>query len=243
MQRRNAEHLPIPTWKRVLDVLSIICVLPVLLPLMLLIALAIKMLSSGPVLFKQERIGYMGRRFTCLKFRTMVVNADSAIHQGYFTQLMTSNVPMIKMDAQGDPRLIRCGAVLRSSGLDELPQVLNVLWGEMSLVGPRPCLPYEHEKYLPRYKKRYETLPGLTGFWQVNGKNKTTFRKMIAMDIWYAKNKSIALDLCIILKTIPTVMALVMEPRPTTKAMPADRLFSLSKAPRSLVEQRVSSLK
>ena len=81
----------------------------------------------------------------------------------------------------------------------------------MSLVGPRPCLPYEHEKYLPRYKKRYETLPGLTGFWQVNGKNKTTFRKMIAMDIWYAKNKSVTLDLWIIFKTIPTVIALVME--------------------------------
>ena len=242
-QRINSvQHLPIPTWKRVLDVLCIISVLPVLLPLMLLIALVIKMLSRGPVLFKQERIGYMGRRFTCLKFRTMVVNADSAVHQGYFTQLMTSNAPMIKMDAKGDPRLIRCGALLRSSGLDELPQVFNVLWGEMSLVGPRPCLPYEHDKYRPRYKKRYETLPGLTGFWQVNGKNKTTFRKMIAMDIWYAKNKSVTLDLWIILKTIPTVIALVMEPRLKPSATP-DRLISLGKAPRSMVNQRVSSMK
>ncbi len=240
-ETNSVDHLPIPTWKRALDIFCILFVMPVLLPLMVLIALAIKILSTGPVLFKQERIGYLGRRFTCLKFRTMVVNADSAVHQGYFTQLMTSNVPMMKMDVKGDPRLIRCGALLRSSGLDELPQVFNVLWGEMSLVGPRPCLPYEHEKYLPRYKKRYQTLPGLTGFWQVNGKNKTTFRKMIAMDIWYAKNKSVMLDIWIILKTIPTVIALVMESHPKPSA-PADRLLSLGKAPRSFVDRRRRSV-
>lgn len=201
----------IPVWKRILDTLCIICLLPLLLPLMLLIAGMIKVISAGPVFFRQQRIGFLGQRFMCLKFRTMIVNADTAVHQGYLNQLMSSNEPMTKMDAKGDPRLIRFGALLRSSGLDELPQVFNVLRGEMSLVGPRPCLPYEHEKYLPRHKKRYETLPGLTGFWQVNGKNKTTFREMIAMDLWYAKNKSVAVDLWIILKTVPALFIQIQE--------------------------------
>jgi hypothetical protein len=118
---------------------------------------------------------------------------------------------MTKMDAKGDPRLIRCGAILRSSGLDELPQLINVLRGEMSIVGPRPCLPYEYNNYRPRYKKRLETLPGLTGFWQVNGKNKTTFRQMIAMDVWYAKNKSALVDVWIMWRTFPTLFSQVRE--------------------------------
>jgi exopolysaccharide production protein ExoY len=209
----SVEHFQVPAWKRVLDVICILCVVPILVPLMMLISLLIKLSSPGPVFFKQQRIGYLGQRFMLLKFRTMVVNADIGAHQNHLDHLISSNAPMIKMDATGDSRLIRFGALLRSSGLDELPQLINVLRGEMSLVGPRPCLPYEHDKYLPRHKKRYETLPGLTGFWQVNGKNKTTFREMIAMDLWYAKNKSVAIDLWIMFRTVPALFAQIREMR------------------------------
>lgn len=207
----SQSELRIPAWKRGLDIACILFLLPLLLPLMLIIAAMIKVCSDGPVFFRQERVGFLGKRFMCLKFRTMVVNADTAVHQGYLNHLMTSNAPMTKMDAKGDSRLIRCGALLRSSGLDELPQLINVLRGEMSIVGPRPCLPYEHENYRARCKKRYETLPGLTGFWQVNGKNKTTFREMIAMDLWYAKNKSLWVDLWIMFRTFPTLFSQIRE--------------------------------
>lgn len=211
MPRVASAHLRIPFWKRVLDIACILFLLPLLLPLMLAIAAIIKLSSSGPVFFRQERVGFLGKGFMCLKFRTMIVNADTSVHQGYLNQLMASNAPMTKMDAKGDPRLIRCGAILRSSGLDELPQLINVLRGEMSIVGPRPCLPYEYNNYRPRYKKRLETLPGLTGFWQVNGKNKTTFRQMIAMDVWYAKNKSALVDVWIMWRTFPTLFSQVRE--------------------------------
>jgi lipopolysaccharide/colanic/teichoic acid biosynthesis glycosyltransferase len=207
----SSAPLRVPFWKRVLDIACILFLLPLLLPLMLAIAAMVKLSSSGPVFFRQERVGFLGRGFMCLKFRTMIVNADTSVHQGYLNQLMTSNAPMTKMDAKGDPRLIRCGALLRSSGLDELPQLINVLRGEMSIVGPRPCLPYEYNNYRPRYKKRLETLPGLTGFWQVNGKNKTTFRQMIAMDVWYAKNKSALVDVWIMWRTFPTLFSQVRE--------------------------------
>jgi len=217
-QKENSlADLQVPVWKRILDIVCILLLLPLLLPLMLFIMSLIKLSSAGPVFFKQKRVGFLGQYFMCLKFRTMVVNAETNSHQGYLNQLMKSNAPMTKMDAKGDPRLIRFGALLRSSGLDELPQLINVLRGEMSIVGPRPCLPYEHENYLPRHKKRYETLPGLTGFWQVNGKNKTTFRQMIAMDLWYAKNKSAAVDLWIIYRTVPTLFSQIQEMRSRAK--------------------------
>jgi len=196
----------VPRWKRVLDVLCILAAAPVVLPLSFLVALAIKIVSPGPALFKQERIGYRGRRFICFKFRTMVVNADTEIHQGHLTHLMTSDRPMTKLDARGDSRLIPGGLWLRSLGLDELPQVLNVLRGEMSLVGPRPCLPYECEHYQPRHWGRFGTLPGLTGLWQVNGKNRTTFEQMMELDLCYVRDKSLLLDLKIILKTIPALL-------------------------------------
>lgn len=220
----SSETLQVPTWKRVLDLLCILAVLPILLPLMLLISLLIKVLSPGPILFKQQRIGFRGKEFPCLKFRTMVVNAETRSHQGHLADLMKSNAPMIKMDAKGDPRLIRFGSLLRSMGLDELPQIINVIRGEMSLVGPRPCLPYEHEKYLPRHKRRHDTLPGLTGLWQVNGKNRTTFRQMIAMDIWYAKNKNLALDIWIMSRTIPALFTQVKDLQNRNRK-PKDRII------------------
>ena len=193
-------------WKRLLDVVCILATAPVWVPLGLLIAAVIKVASPGPIFFQQERVGYLGRRFSCLKFRTMVVNADTTVHQGHLEQLMSSDRPMTKLDKAGDSRLIRCGLLLRTLGLDELPQLLNVLKGEMSLVGPRPCLPYEYEKYLPRHRMRCATLPGLTGLWQTSGKNRTTFEEMIDLDVHYASHKSLFMDLKIIVMTIPALM-------------------------------------
>src|SRR5260370_16181460 len=184
----------IPRWKRTLDIACVLLAAPFVIPLALLIALGIKLVSRGPILFKQQRIGYLGRRFPCLKFRTMVVDADTGIHAGHLNRLMSANCPMTKLDAAGDPRLIPGGRLLRSLGLDELPQLINVLRGEMSLVGPRPCLPYEYELYLPRHRQRCETLPGLTGLWQVSGKNETTFEEMIDLDIEYGEKQSLPLD-------------------------------------------------
>ena len=180
---------------------------------MMLIALIIRMVSAGPVLFKQERIGYLGGRFLCYKFRTMFVNADTGIHQGHLNQLMNSDAPMMKMDSQGDPRIIPFGRLLRASGLDELPQLINVLLGDMSLVGPRPCVAYEYEKYLPWQRERFNALPGLTGLWQVSGKNRTTFTEMMELDIKYTREKTLWLDLKIIFKTIPALLIQVWETR------------------------------
>jgi lipopolysaccharide/colanic/teichoic acid biosynthesis glycosyltransferase len=196
----------VPAWKRVLDIVCVIAAAPVWLPMALVIGALVKVVSPGPVLFRQERVGYRGRRFGCFKFRTMVVNADTAVHQGHLELLMNSNRPMTKLDKKGDARLIPCGLFLRTLGLDELPQLLNVLRGEMSLVGPRPCLPYEYERYLPRHRERCATLPGLTGLWQTSGKNKTTFEEMIDLDVHYAKHKSILMDLKIMLMTIPALL-------------------------------------
>jgi lipopolysaccharide/colanic/teichoic acid biosynthesis glycosyltransferase len=211
------EKCGLPRWKRTLDVAFILLVLPLLIPLAVLIAAVIRMVSEGPVLFQQERVGYLGKRFMCLKFRTMFVGSDAGIHQGHLNQLLSSNVPMVKMDAKGDSRIIPFGLLLRSSGLDELPQIINVLRGEMSLVGPRPCLQYESDKYLPWQKERFDAVPGLTGLWQVSGKNRTTFAEMIRLDIQYARNKNCWLDIKIIFKTIPALIIQIWDTRKKRK--------------------------
>jgi exopolysaccharide production protein ExoY len=202
-----AGELGIPVWKRLLDLFCILATAPLWLPVMLVIAVVIKIASPGPAFFQQERIGYRGRRFTCFKFRTMVVRADARVHQGHLSYLMGSNLPMKKLDAERDPRVIPCGLFLRSLGLDELPQLFNVLRGDMSLVGPRPCVPYEYENYAPHHRERFQAAPGLTGLWQVSGKNRTTFEEMISLDVYYAKNKSLLLDLKIIFKTVPAIVS------------------------------------
>lgn len=204
---RSSFQQAIPPWKRLLDLLLILLAAPILLPVMFLVAMIIKIASPGPALFRQERVGYLGQWFTCFKFRTMVVNADTGVHQGHLNRLMESNLPMKKLDSKGDKRLIPGGRILRSLGLDELPQIFNVLRGDMSLVGPRPCVPYEFEKYTERQRQRFEAAPGLTGLWQVSGKNRTTFEEMINLDLYYARNRSLWLDLKIILKTIPAIIA------------------------------------
>jgi lipopolysaccharide/colanic/teichoic acid biosynthesis glycosyltransferase len=125
---------------------------------------------------------------------------------------MTSNRPMSKLDGQ-DPRVIPCGIWLRALGLDELPQLINVFRGDMSLVGPRPCLNYEYEKYLPRHRGRCATLPGLTGLWQVNDKNNMTFEEMIDLDLQYVRTQSVGLDISILLRTIPAVVCQTYQVR------------------------------
>jgi lipopolysaccharide/colanic/teichoic acid biosynthesis glycosyltransferase len=197
--------------KRALDLFCLLLALPTLLPVMLALAALIKIVSPGPIFFKQDRIGFMGRRFRMVKFRTMRVNAETSTHQSHLKNLINSDTPMTKLDVKGDPRVIPCGSILRSSGLDELPQLINVLRGEMSLVGPRPCTPYEYEQFQPWHKQRFRALPGLTGLWQVSGKNRTTFNQMIELDIRYAKEWSLWMDMRIIALTVPVLLSQVKE--------------------------------
>ncbi len=203
----------IPLWKRVFDIVAIAMTWPVWLPLMVAIMLGIKFSSPGPLLYRQERVGLRGRRFMIFKFRTMKVNVETGVHETYFQRLIESDAPMTKLDSNGDSRLIRCGRFLRAAGLDELPQLFNVLRGEMSLVGPRPCTVQEFDHYLPWQRERVNASPGLTGYWQVNGKNKTTFSEMVAMDIFYGTNMSLAFDLKILLRTVPAVVRQIVETR------------------------------
>ena len=163
-----------------------------------------------------------------IKFRTMKVDVETQSHERHLEQLMQANCPMTKLDASGDPRIIPGGRILRATGLDELPQLFNVLRGEMSLVGPRPCTPHEFQYYKPWQQERVNAAPGLTGYWQVNGKNKTTFTEMINMDIFYAKNMSLWLDLAIMLKTLPAIMVQVFEPRLRSRCAQAHRWTMLT---------------
>ena len=197
---------PLPRWKRALDVACILFALPAVLPLMALIALAIRICSRGPVIFRQERIGLFGEPFVCLKFRTMKVEAKTSCHEVHLEKLIRSAGPMTKLDATGDARVIPVGGFLRATGLDELPQLINVLQGEMSLIGPRPCIRFEYDRFRPQDRARFNAVPGLTGLWQVSGKNGTTFQQMIDLDIEYAQNLSLARDLKILWRTWPVLL-------------------------------------
>ena len=203
----------LPIWKRVLDLAFILAISPGLVILGTGVALLVWCGSRGPTLFRQRRVGYKGREFTCYKFRTMRVDAEATPHRDHFRQLMESDVPMTKLDARSDPRLVPLGTLLRATGLDELPQLINILRGEMSLVGPRPCRPYEYERYQPWQRRRFDAVPGLTGLWQVSGKNRTTFNEMIRLDIEYSERVSLWLDLKIILKTLPALWQQCLESR------------------------------
>jgi lipopolysaccharide/colanic/teichoic acid biosynthesis glycosyltransferase len=235
----------VPGWKAVLDITCILFLLPLWLPLMMLLMLVTRIASPGPIFYRQKRVGLCGRHFFIWKFRTMRLSAETQTHERYLENLMRVDSPMTKLDAHGDPRLAPFGRVLRASGLDELPQIFNVLRGEMSLVGPRPCTPNEFAHYEPWQRQRVNCLPGLTGYWQVNGKNKTTFREMIALDLFYLKNLSILLDLKIMFKTCAVIAGQLVESRPLTQhnrqdgapCAPATILQSLAesaqKSPRS----------
>jgi lipopolysaccharide/colanic/teichoic acid biosynthesis glycosyltransferase len=201
----------VPGWKSALDVSCVLFLLPLWLPTMLLLMLVTKVASPGPVFYRQKRVGLGGRQFMIWKFRTMKVSSETYTHERYYEELIRTNRPMIKLDANGDPRLAPFGRILRASGLDELPQIFNVLAGEMSLVGPRPCLPNEFAKYEPWQRERLNGLPGLTGLWQVSGKDKTTFNEMVKMDLAYLSKMSILLDVKIMLKTTVTIARQVFE--------------------------------
>lgn len=190
-----------PAWKRALDLTCIFVSLPALLPIGMCIALWIKLVSRGPVLFRQTRIGRGGEPFTIFKFRSMEQLAPTDSHESHVQSLVRSDRPMTKLDVFGDTRMIKGALFLRMSGFDELPQLLNVIRGDMSIVGPRPCVPKEFKLYGQGQKRRFAVHPGLTGFWQVNGKNRTTFSQMVSMDEHYVGARSLGLDLGILIKT------------------------------------------
>jgi exopolysaccharide production protein ExoY len=207
-----------PGWKRVLDLTCILLSLPCWLTIMIGIAVWIKIASPGPILYRQERVGYRGRRFMMFKFRTMKVNVDTICHEHHLERLIQANCPMTKLDASGDPRIIRGGRILRATGLDELPQLFNVLRAEMSLVGPRPCTPHEFQRFQAWQQERVNAPPGLTGYWQVHGKNKTTFSEMVEMDIFYARKMLLRRDLAIMLRTLPAITMQLLEGRKRARA-------------------------
>jgi exopolysaccharide biosynthesis polyprenyl glycosylphosphotransferase len=199
--------------KRAFDIAAAAAALVLLSPLWVLMAVLIKLDSKGPVLYRQERVGMDGRVFLFLKFRTMRTGADDRIHREYQrqyiegrpeTNLGDSLRPVYKL--HDDPRVTRTGRWLRRTSLDELPQLLNVLRGDMSLVGPRPPIPYEVEAYALWHRKRLDMKPGMTGLWQVSGRNRLSFDEMVRLDLFYIENWSLWLDLKIMLRTLPVLM-------------------------------------
>lgn len=192
-----------PLWKRTFDLSIASAVLLFCLPVFLSVALFVKLVSPGPIFFKQARVGYLGRRFTLWKFRTMHVDNNVGTHRAYMQTVINNNRPQIKLE--NDPSIIPFGKYLRASGVDELPQLLNILKGEMSLIGPRPPIPYEVERYHRWFHGRFDTMPGLTGLWQVSGKNHLSFQEMIRLDIRYKKRLSFFTDIIILLRT-PTAI-------------------------------------
>jgi len=188
--------------KRCMDVVMSLALLVLLLPLMLLVALAIRLDSPGAALLKQKRIGRDRVPFDCYKFRSMCVDAEAQRKALAHRNEMTG--PVFKI--RSDPRVTRVGRVLRKYSLDELPQLINVLKGEMSLVGPRPPLPEEVERYEPRHMKRLEVKPGLTCIWQVSGRNEICFERWVELDIEYIEHRSLWLDLVILVRTVPAVI-------------------------------------
>jgi exopolysaccharide biosynthesis polyprenyl glycosylphosphotransferase len=199
--------------KRAFDIVVASAALVLLSPLWLLMALLIKLDSKGPVLYRQERVGMDGRIFLFLKFRTMRTGADDREHREYQkryiegrpeTNLGDSLRPVYKL--HDDPRVTRTGRWLRRTSLDELPQLLNVLRGDMSLVGPRPPIPYEVEAYALWHRKRLDMKPGMTGLWQVSGRNRLSFDEMVRLDLSYIENWSLWLDLKIMLRTLPVLL-------------------------------------
>jgi exopolysaccharide biosynthesis polyprenyl glycosylphosphotransferase len=200
--------------KRVLDIAASSAGIVVLSPLLLSVALLIKMTSHGPVLFKQERIGLGGKKFRLYKFRSMFVHNDPAIHQEFVKKLIAGQAPVAgagehaSYKIQNDPRVTSIGRFIRKTSIDELPQLFNVLVGNMSLVGPRPPIGYEVEVYEVWHRPRVvEIRPGITGLWQVMGRSKTTFDGMVRMDLEYIHNWSLWLDVKLLLKTPAAVVA------------------------------------
>jgi lipopolysaccharide/colanic/teichoic acid biosynthesis glycosyltransferase len=208
---RKLAKKPVPTLlKRVMDILGSVALLLIISPLLAVIALAIKLTSKGPVIFKQERLGQLGKPFPCLKFRTMYTDNSPKIHRDYVRSFIAGKVnhenksesePVV-YKLKNDPRVTPVGRFLRRMSLDELPQFWNVLCGEMSLVGPRPPVSYEFEAYDLWHRRRvFEVKPGVTGLWQVSGRSRTSFDDMVRLDLRYVQRWSLWLDLKILLVT------------------------------------------
>ena len=200
--------------KKGIDIIGALTGIILFSPIMLIIALAVKISSPGPIIFKQTRLGLKGRRFPFYKYRSMYLNMDDRIHREYVSNLIEGQLEKINQGEEGnpffkikdDPRITRVGKIIRKLSIDELPQFFNVLKGEMSLVGPRPPIPYEIEKYKPWHLRRIlEMKPGITGLWQVSGRSKTTFDEMVRLDLRYVQNWSVWLDLKILFKTVKEV--------------------------------------
>jgi lipopolysaccharide/colanic/teichoic acid biosynthesis glycosyltransferase len=209
---KNQRHRSSLIVKRALDILGSMLAILFCLPLFLAIAALVKLSSPGPVLFRQKRLGQYGRLFTFLKFRTMYTDNDPAIHREYVARLIAGDqdagqgCAMYKL--KNDPRVTPLGRFLRKTSLDELPQFFNVLCNQMSLVGPRPPVPYEYERYQMWHRRRVlEMKPGLTGLWQVEGRSRTTFEEMVRIDLRYAGCRSLWMDLRILLLTPGAVLS------------------------------------
>jgi lipopolysaccharide/colanic/teichoic acid biosynthesis glycosyltransferase len=199
--------------KRSVDLMLASILLVGLAPVMLVLAVVVKITSPGPALFKQHRVGREKRSFTMLKFRTMQHECDDSIHREYVTQLLTEPEPEGTADGDtvvykltDDPRITRVGRLLRRTSLDELPQLLNVVRGDMSLVGPRPVLDWEAELLGPEYEPRFAVKPGITGLWQVEGRNSLTMRQAVDLDLEYVRRRTTLLDLRILVLTVPTAL-------------------------------------
>ena len=197
---------PVGGWaKRALDILLVVLSLPLLVPLMLGIALLLKLTDPGPLLYGHRRIGFQGRAFRCWKFRTMVVNGDEVLERHFRDHPADEVIWRQQRKLVNDPRVTPIGAVLRKLSLDELPQLLNVLSGEMSLVGPRPVVTAELDHYGASGRYYLSTRPGLTGLWQISGRSDTTYAERVRLDRFYVINWSLLRDLRIVLLTIPAI--------------------------------------
>ncbi len=201
--------------KRTIDIVVSLLVLVFGFPFFLAIALLIKATSRGPVFFKQKRIGKNGRSFIMYKFRTMREGQDDAVHREFTQNFIQGKCPHSELDDSGakiykltnDTRITGIGGFLRRVSLDELPQFINILRGEMAIVGPRPPLPYEYECYEDWHKQRVKVKPGLTGLWQVQGRSSVPFDQMVRLDIHYIENWSLLMDMKIMMWTIPVMLA------------------------------------
>lgn len=188
--------------KRTFDVAFALVALVALMPILLLVAVAIRLDSRGPLLFRQRRYGREMRKFTVLKFRTMAADAPVHVHRDYIAILAAGgddDAGLKKLT--DDPRVTRVGRLLRTTSLDELPQLVNVLTGRMSLIGPRPAIVYEIDHYLPRHYERFSVRPGLSGLWQVSGRNEVGFTQMLDLDVEYARNCNFRTDLRVFVRT------------------------------------------
>lgn len=192
-------------WKRPLDVAVGAAACLVALPLMAVIAVMIRLDSPGPIFFRQERVGRDGGHFRMWKFRSMYTNSEDISHRAAAAAWFAARPAADGYKSRSDPRVTRIGRFIRRTSLDELPQLLNVLAGHMSLVGPRPAIPYELQHYLPAYFERQRVKPGMTGLWQVSGRDAVSAQDMMALDVRYVREMSLRLDVEIILRTVPAL--------------------------------------